>query len=637
MENLFGLADYHIQNKRDSALTLIEQAIGIANKLKQPLWTASALSLKAFILSSRENYSQAIKAVNEAMLIVKDQKNERNAYVPDNSEFPNDPHKYRLQIQMEVLHQLGNINSSVGYKDKAISNFKEEIRISDSIKSKYGKVTSNMNIGGIFLGRDMLDSALIYSKKALANIEITGYNPDEGIILRTIGTIYFKKGKRDTALNYYWKSIASGKLHNNLSSECSANISLAQLYESTNQADSMMYYARSAFNAATTLNSPTRRNTSLALISEAYKMMGNMDSAFSYMRASKNDGDSLYTDRIDNLTQFQNINFEEQMKLEKAAREGIAFRNKIRTTGLFAGLGLLSILTIIFYRNNKRRQKANKVLETTLANLKATQTQLIQSEKMASLGELTAGIAHEIQNPLNFVNNFSDVNTELIEELTAESVKPKAEWDEFFIRDTLDNLKENEQKIVHHGKRADAIVRSMLQHSRISSGESEPTNINSLCDEYFRLAYHGLRAKEKSFNAKLVTNFDPTIPKVNVVPQDIGRVLLNLINNACYAANERTNTQQQTINNPTDEPTVTISTKNLGNKIEISVKDNGNGIPDDIRGKIFQPFFTTKPTGQGTGLGLSLSDDIVRAHGGEIKVETKDGEGCTFIIQLPIA
>jgi signal transduction histidine kinase len=275
-------------------------------------------------------------------------------------------------------------------------------------------------------------------------------------------------------------------------------------------------------------------------------------------------------------------------------------------------------------------------IESTLTELKSTQSQLIQSEKMASLGELTAGIAHEIQNPLNFVNNFSEVNTELMEELKAESLKPTAERDVKLQDELLHDISENEKKINHHGKRAGEIVKSMLQHSRSSTGQKELTDINALCDEYLRFAYHGLRAKDKSFNARFETDFDPSLPKANVVPQDIGRVILNLINNAFYAVSQRANNQQPTTNNESYEPTVTVSTKNLGDKIEISVKDNGSGIPDSIKDKIFQPFFTTKPTGQGTGLGLSLSYDIVKAHGGELKVETKERVGTEFKISLAV-
>jgi signal transduction histidine kinase len=268
-----------------------------------------------------------------------------------------------------------------------------------------------------------------------------------------------------------------------------------------------------------------------------------------------------------------------------------------------------------------------KELQDTLEDLKTTQTQLVQREKMASLGELTAGIAHEIQNPLNFVNNFSEVNTELIEELKTEL---KAGNNEVVIA-IANDIADNEQKIIEHGKRADAIVKGMLQHSRSISGLKEPTDINALADEYLRLAYHGIRAKDKTFNATLETDFDATIEKTNIIPQDIGRVILNLLTNAFYAVNEK---KKQF---PEDyEPAVSVSTKKINDKVEIKVKDNGNGISQKVLDKIFQPFFTTKPTGQGTGLGLSLSYDIVKAHGGELKVETKAGEGAEFIIELPL-
>jgi len=277
----------------------------------------------------------------------------------------------------------------------------------------------------------------------------------------------------------------------------------------------------------------------------------------------------------------------------------------------------------------KQVRERTSALNESMENLKSTQSQLIQSEKMASLGELTAGIAHEIQNPLNFVNNFSEVNNELISEMVDEVDKGNTEE----VKAIANDIKQNLEKINHHGKRADAIVKGMLQHSRTSAGQKEPTDINALADEYLRLSYHGLRAKDKTFNATLKTDFDGTIGKLNIIPQDIGRVFLNLYNNAFYAVNEKnasTGSAGQKY-----EPTVSVSTKKINDKIEIRVKDNGNGIPQKVLDKIFQPFFTTKPTGQGTGLGLSLSYDIVKAHGGEIKVETKEGAGSEFIISLP--
>ncbi|HEU5052901.1 MAG TPA: ATP-binding protein [Hanamia sp.] len=274
----------------------------------------------------------------------------------------------------------------------------------------------------------------------------------------------------------------------------------------------------------------------------------------------------------------------------------------------------------------KELQQQKEELEVALKELKATQSQLIQSEKMASLGELTAGIAHEIQNPLNFVNNFSEVSNELVDEMKEEL----ASGNTAMAIEISNDLKQNLEKILHHGKRADGIVKGMLQHSRSSSGQKEPTDINALADEYLRLAYHGLRAKDKSFNAEMKTDFDESIGKINIVPQDVGRLILNLLTNAFYAVTEK----KKKLNSDF-QPTVSVATKKSGNRVFITVSDNGNGIPADLQKKIFQPFFTTKPTGEGTGLGLSLSYDIAQAHGGEIKMKTEEGVGTAFTIELP--
>ncbi|MBK9992826.1 MAG: GHKL domain-containing protein [Saprospiraceae bacterium] len=266
-----------------------------------------------------------------------------------------------------------------------------------------------------------------------------------------------------------------------------------------------------------------------------------------------------------------------------------------------------------------------KFINNHVAQLQSIQNQLIQAEKLASLGELTAGISHEIQNPLNFVNNFSEISMELIDEMNEEIKKGNTEDANAIASD----LKQNLEKINYHGKRAGNIVKSMLLHSRVA-GQKEPTDINAIADEYLRLAYHGQRAKDKSFNAKLNTDFDPNIGKINVISQDIGRVILNLISNAFYIINEKKKTAIASY-----EPTLWLRTSRTGNEVIISVRDNGNGIPTAVLDKIFQPFFTTKPTGQGTGLGLSLSYEIIKSHGGQVKVDTKEGEGTTFIVQIP--
>lgn len=330
-----------------------------------------------------------------------------------------------------------------------------------------------------------------------------------------------------------------------------------------------------------------------------------------------------------------------QYRENKAAEKERIKRQKEDEINRAIALRKVELEELVAERTSELTQQKEE-LEQTLHELRATQDQLIQSEKMASLGQLTAGIAHEIQNPLNFVNNFSEINTELIDEMkqelaagTEDSLKSAIE--------IAEDIKQNLEKINHHGKRADAIVKGMLQHSRSSSGIKEPTDINAIADEYLRLSYHGLRAKDKSFNASFKTNFDTNLPKINVIPQDIGRVILNLITNAFYAATLPPAALEIKDPNEIHKPTVIVNTTYLppsGSKkgaCLITVSDNGPGIPPEIVDKIFQPFFTTKPSGQGTGLGLSLSYEIVtKGHGGELKVESKVGEGATFTIVLPV-
>ena len=373
-------------------------------------------------------------------------------------------------------------------------------------------------------------------------------------------------------------------------------------------------------------------------LSNLYNLKKEYKKALELYKEARILEDSIFSREKQN--QIQEVELKQEARLQEKEieiRNLQILKEKREKIFLISVLVLLGIAIAAVFKTLQKQKRINRTL-------KETQQQLIQQEKLASLGELTAGIAHEIQNPLNFVNNFSEVSSELLDEMNIELEKGEIEEAKAIAADVKQNL----EKIHHHGKRADAIVKGMLQHSRSSSGQKEPTDINALCDEYLRLCYHGLRAKDKSFNASMKTDFDPNIPKINVIPQDIGRVILNLLTNAFYAVNER----HRSTKGPTGfqnlsalnayEPTVTITTRysilsSGEGRGEVIISDNGNGIPQKVIDKIFQPFFTTKPTGQGTGLGLSLSYDIVtKGHGGELKVETKEGEGTIFIIVLPI-
>ena len=480
------------------------------------------------------------------------------------------------------------------------------------------------NIGNAYEKLSMLDSALHYQQLAYHSPGIGSVAPLKSLILGRLGVVHTRLKNYDTALYYYHQSFQYSAGIDASAGLANAQNNLAALFYTLNNRDSAFYYAKKAFETENTFLQKSAVLEASQMLSKLYRERGISDSALFYLDVGSRMRDSLYGP--DKFKQIQLLVLKQQQEQQKIIQNELAYKSRMRIIALVSSLGIFFIVVLLLIRNNRQKQKAKVKIEKAYKDLKATQQQLIQSEKMASLGEMTAGIAHEIQNPLNFVNNFSEVNEELLKELNVEADKGNLEEVKAIAKD----IEFNSEKINHHGKRADAIVKGMLQHSRTSSGQKEPTDINVLADEYLRLAYHGLRAKDKSFNATMKANLDETIGKLNIVPQEIGRVILNLITNAFYTVSEKRKQAGDDY-----EPTVSVSTKRSNGKIEIRVQDNGNGIPQKILDKIFQPFFTTKPTGQGTGLGLSLSYDIVKAHGGELKVETKEGEGTVFVIHLP--
>ncbi|MFY0686487.1 MAG: hypothetical protein JXQ90_04940 [Cyclobacteriaceae bacterium] len=419
---------------------------------------------------------------------------------------------------------------------------------------------------------------------------------------------------------------------------------LSKLYiKNESTIDSAIYYAQLDVGEAHLSKSYLVLRDAFQNLADIYVTIGDYEKAYQYEALENIYSDSLQiVIRDQALIDLEGFDLAlKNLETEKAASE---YQSKLRTNIFLGSSSTLLVVVLLIYRNNRNQRRSKEKVEKAYTKLQSTQSQLIHSEKMASLGELTAGIAHEIQNPLNFVNNFSEVNKELAEEMIEEMKKGNFEEAEIIGKDLI----ENESKVSHHGKRAEGIVRSMLQHSRTGSGEKELTDINALCDEYLRLAYHGFKAKDSSFSAEFKLELDESLPKINVVPQDMGRVLLNLINNAFQAVSY------------IEKPLVTVSTKSLfltessdrlskgeiplsggarggSEHIQITISDNGPGIHDDIKDKIFEPFFTTKPTGEGTGLGLSMSYDIVtKGHGGHLVADSKEGHGTAFVTTIPL-
>ncbi len=529
-------------------------------------------------------------------------------------------------------YSIGNIFKSQNDYPKAQFYFHNVIiRTSQNDARGFFRPRSFLRLGEIYFISKQFDSAAYYARKSN---EVFG---SAGAFL-LLGDVEKIIGNKELAMANYRQAVSVESLTTLSSSDMAQSYQrIAQELAESSQADSAFSYARMSLAIANQVKNPFTIASSSSLLSRLFANEKRFDSAYLYQQIALITNDSLFT--TEKQKQIHNLVFNDQLHKQELAAEKAKLRSRAWIYSLLGGLVILLLTALLLIRNNNQKKKANILLarqkeqiETTLTELRATQQQLIQSEKMASLGELTAGIAHEIQNPLNFVTNFSELSSEMLDEMKGQLATGNSQ----LAIELADDLKQNLDKINHHGKRADAIVKGMLQHTRTGSGQKEPTNINALCAEYLRITYHGLKAKDKSYNVKIETDLDPAIGKIDIIPQDIGRVIINLINNALYAVHEKAKAQFDQGGKGYD-PRVTVRTRKMNNRIEIGVEDNGNGIPQEILGKIFQPFFTTKPTGQGTGLGLSLAYDIVKAHGGEIKIETREGEGTKFIIELPVS
>ena len=616
------IGEGYLYRNNDSGLVYIQKGTALAYQRGSALWQAHARAAMMGYFFATNDF---VGSLNLSLQNINDFSRHHDGYL--------------LAYSMMFM---GAIYVGNGYAEKAKADLQNAIAILDtlhyvdslhSIHYFNSKETllaaAYMNQGSSYSSLQKMDSALWSAQRAYE--EDMKAQARWNYPVHALAATYQIMGQTDTALALFKIAASMAMKELILKDVVDSYNSIAALYKERSETDSAVAYARKSIALEKQINYRGALDAAL-LLSEVYEKQHRDDSALYYYKYAMGTKDSALS--FAKVQQIQSIAFKEEIKereqRQQAELQQTKYRGRVKILiVLVVAVTLLSI-ALTLWRTNRHKQKANALLqkkntqiEQTLVQLRTTQTQLIQSEKMASLGELTAGIAHEIQNPLNFVNNFSEVNNELIEEMNNEG-------DINEIKALANNIKQNNEKIAFHGKRADAIVKGMLQHSRTTSGQKEATDINALTDEYLRLAYHGMRARDKSFNAKFQTDFDNSLGKINIVSQEIGRVILNLINNAFYAVSEKA--KQNIVGY---EPAVTVSVRKVRDRVELRVSDNGSGVPEKILDKIFQPFFTTKPTGQGTGLGLSLSYDIIKAHGGEIKVETKEGEGSEFIIQLP--
>lgn len=615
---------YGVMGEYDSSILYFDKAIGINERIHNDIELPGNYANIAIGYMQLANYPMALKFQQKGLSLAQ--------------KMGNKAQEARTLMNLAITYQ--NIEDTV----KAIQMYESSIQLAKEVDSKIVELYSYSNLSTLFIDKQDWVKAYDLAIKAAELAAVSGDVGIHGASLSKAAISLANRSEFTEAAELGTKSIAlaeSSKQPMNIAEAYNAMATVLFLQKKYKEA--IPYFEKNLqilHSASVFEKSFVVANKSL---SKCYEEVGEYRKALESFQIGVTINDSIRSrDNIRKATELSmNLEFQKKQEIQEAEQK---LQDKIaqsRQLVLLIGLGVFLLLTVLAFIAYKNKQKANALLkeqkeqiEGTLDKLKSTQAQLIQSEKMASLGELTAGIAHEIQNPLNFVNNFSQLNTELVVELEQELAAGSTQ----LAGEIVNDIKSNSEKINHHGKRAGDIVKGMLQHSRTSTGKKEPTDINALCDEYLRLSYHGLRAKDKSFHAKFETHFDEAIEKVNVVPQDIGRVILNLINNAFYAVNEKT--KQGIINY---EPIVSVSThRSLSSgegrgEVIIKVKDNGNGIPDKIKDKIFQPFFTTKPTGQGTGLGLSLSYDIItKGHGGQLQAESNVQTGSTFIITIPL-
>ena len=579
----------------DSAMAIAKQAYEFSKSKQLKFMEVYALMAIGYNQKNTGDYAESLKTYLQAFEILGYSSFHESNSLPDADGSVLD--RDILHEYAETQRHMGFLLGRVGNRTEELNKYRTALKIHEALKDERLVANTTNNIAEVYLATNLPDSAILFAEKSLGHYEkqnVPFYVKTYlGHIYNIIGESNLLMKKYDLAEDALLKAEKANIKYKNLRILIQTYLLRAEIFNQKQEFDSSLNYAHKARLTAEEVGLKSFIAQTYSVLANAYRTLNKQDSGYYYLKQAAPLVDSLNKIEKNNLIRYQNILFTENQNLQKIEQEKTANQNRIRIISLLGTLGFILLVALLLYRNNRQKQKSNRVLETTLTNLKSAQSQLIQSE----------GIAHEIQNPLNFVNNFSEVNKELAVELEEEIDKGNYSDAKAIAKD----IRDNEEKINHHGNRAAAIVKGMLQHSSSSSGVKEPTNINALADEYLRLAYHGLRAKDKSFNATMKTDFDESIRDINIIPQDIGRVILNLITNAFYVIDEKKKQQLAGY-----EPTVEVSTRKESNKVLISVKDNGNGIPQKILDKIFQPFFTTKPTGQGTGLGLSLSYDIVK-------------------------
>ena len=674
----FALSYYNYNSGRiNAAASTIKTSLALFKKIKKKTLAAVAIAFKLLVLNESAVLLTASKAdsmIRKAAAEIDDPKylallyhTVSLLYSRQGKDTQSIEYDLRANNELEimgerqlrifVLENLGLLSSFASMPKRAVDYYQKALQLRDEINYHEGEIRITFNVGFESVGLQDYSTARQYFEKAKRLSEQDGnIYVKQGALYRYtigIGQILLGQEKYAEALPKLKEAQQYYEMFFGEKNNMYVDYNLARCYQKLGRTAEGIYHAEQSYALAFKSSEDQRLLISICLLlSELYDESGQPLRAFEYLKRyrtiEQEKEEQDLANRAGNLEIEGIILKNEQEKAilerEKMLRESESRNQRWWLFSVVVALLTAIVVTALLFRNNRQKQKANtslnrqkeeielqrKKAENALTELKTTQSQLIQAEKMASLGELTAGIAHEIQNPLNFVNNYSEVNVELLEELILEGGKEIGEKDERLMDEITRDLEENERKILHHGRQAEAIVRGMQQHSRRSSGTRELTDLNALTREYVDLAYNGMNAKDKLSKDVLNLSLDPTLPNLEVIPGDLGRVILNLLNNAFYAVTEKLEISPNGY-----IPTVKVTTRQADRAVEIRIEDNGIGVPEANLPKLFQPFFTTRPTGQGTGLGLSLAYDIVtKGHGGRLAAESKEGEGSVFTVTL---
>ncbi len=689
------LGTYYQEIHRFTALAYFETQLKLAKKLKQKIWEADALSGIGYVSSLIQNYPGSLDNLLAARDIASDPQASKGLWNVYLFSEDGDANRARLTVLTAIINHLGVLNYFVGNYEKALEYYEEVAVVNEVLNDKVMTSFIHLNKGESLSGLGKYDLAKTELLASLKSFESSGYKKYTGLLYWDIGKIYEAEGNYSEAKKYYDLSVTTNIELDSPDFLGEGYLALANLYKNTGYPDSSFVFAHKALTTYRTMNDSLGLIKAHSELASVFDARAQIDSAYYHMKEHISLSSAM--NREERVKEFQVLGLNEQLRLNDLETEKVLLQSQMRTYGLAAGIGALFLISIITYRNNIRQKKDKALIETSYANLKATQQQLIQQEKLASLGQLTAGIAHEIKNPLNFVNNFSELSVELIEEAREElrrvtrdggpvsekeknpllrgdgiaeggargvsdeaenedlsqyseadsdsantPLNPSASWrgefrksDPSLLLEILNDIETNLKTIHKHGSRADGIVKSMLEHSRGGSGKMEPTHLNELVKEFVNLSFHGMRAGKDPINVDIDLQLDENTGEIPLVAEDFSRVILNLCNNAFDAMREK-GIKNSELKIKNYSPKLTVRTKAENGNVVVEIQDNGPGIPEEMKDKILQPFFTTKKGTQGTGLGLSITNDIIKAHGGSLNVISPSEKGTIFTISLPI-